>query len=80
VQDDRPTRCDCELVDHKSCAHRLGSPGCQPGPSKPELEVRLPSTNRRVLWATFTDPHSRIASAGRLHSAAPRKTQTQFAL
>jgi hypothetical protein len=52
--DDRPTRCDCELVDHKSCAHRLGSLGCQPGPSKPELEVRLPSTNRRgtaaVLW------------------------------
>jgi hypothetical protein len=62
--DDRPTRCDCELVDHKSCAHRLGSLGCQPGPSKPELEVRLPSTNRRGrvpprcsgVWATLLLP------------------------
>ena len=51
--DDRPTRCDCELVDHKSCTHRLGSLGYQPGPSKPELEVRLPSTNNAVLRALF---------------------------
>ena len=39
-----------ELVDHKSCAHRLGSLGYQPGPSKPELDVRLSSTNRHSAF------------------------------
>ena len=40
-----------ELVDHKSCAHRLGSLGYQPGPSKPELDVRLSSTNRHSAFS-----------------------------
>ena len=39
-----------ELVDHKSCAHRLGSLGYQPGPSKPELDARLSSTNRHSAF------------------------------
>ena len=42
-----------ELVDHKSCAHRLGSLGYQPGPSKPELKVRLPRAPIVILPVIF---------------------------
>ena len=46
-----------ELVDHKSCAHRLGSLGQQPGPSKPELDVRLSSTNRHSAFSVVVLLH-----------------------
>ena len=54
-----------ELVDHKSCAHRLGSLGYQPGPSKPELDVRLSSTNRHSAFfcCCFITGETRISRA-----------------
>ena len=66
-----PTRCD-ELVDHKSCAHRLGSLGQQPGPSKPELDVRLSSTNRHSAFLLlFYYGHAFLAlKEGRVSCAA----------
>ena len=55
-----------ELVDHKSCAHRLGSLGYQPGPSKPELDVRLSSTNRNSAFSVVVlleDTHAFLVSS-----------------
>ena len=57
--------CGRRLGRRRSPAHRLGSLGYQPGPFKPELDVRLPSTNRRAAFVfcccLLKDGHAFIA-------------------